>query len=251
MTITSTPVGEVPSLGRLESGHLAAAENERVVDLVRSLGPGDWPKPTDCPAWDVRDLTSHVLGMMELASSIHQFIHQLRAGKKAAGDRPDIDGMTEVQVRERAHLDPNQLIERLAIMAPRAARARQRLPGPLRRMPMKVDVAGVMETWRLGYLFDVVLTRDTWMHRVDLARATGRALVLTPEHDGRLMADVVAEWARRHGRPFTLTLEGPAGGLFTDNGGGGEEITLDAVEFCRTLSGRVAGVGLLTQVVPF
>lgn len=102
----------------------------------------------------------------------------------------------------------------------------------------------------MGYLLDVILTRDTWMHRVDIARATGRPLELTPEHDGRIVADVVAEWARRHGRPFTLHVEGPAGGTFT-NGVDGEEITIDAIEFCRILSRRATGAGLLTQEVPF
>jgi hypothetical protein len=135
-------------------------------------------------------------------------------------------------------------------MAPKAANGRAKVPAPMRRLPMKVEVAGVMETWKLGYLLDAIYTRDTWMHRVDIARATGAELVLTPEHDGRIVADVVAEWARRHGRPFTLNLEGPAGGSFT-TGAGGEQITIDAVEFCRMLSGRATGGGLLTQEVPF
>jgi hypothetical protein len=34
-------------------------------------------------------------------------------------------------------------------------------------------------------------------------------------------------------------------------GTGGEVITLDAVEFCRILSGRASGAGLLAQEVPF
>ena len=88
------------------------------------------------------------------------------------------------------------------------------------------------------------------MHRVDISRVTGRSLVLTPEHDGRIVADVVAEWARRHGCSFRLELTGPAGGTFI-KGDGGEAITLDAVEFCRILSGRAVGAGLLTQEVPF
>ncbi len=88
------------------------------------------------------------------------------------------------------------------------------------------------------------------MHRVDTARATGREMALTPEHDGRIIADVVAEWARRHGEPFHLVLTGPAGGEYVV-GEDGERLTIDAVEFCRTLSGRAAGTGLLTQEVPF
>ncbi len=195
-------------------------------------------------------MAAHVLGGMEAFASVRQFAHQMRAGKKAAGDGPFIDGMTAVQVREREALSTDQLVERLALVAPQAARARGRVPAPLRRMPIKQEVAGRVETWRMGYLIDVILTRDTWMHRVDIARATRRDLVLTAEHDGRIVADVVAEWARRHGRPFTLHLEGPAGGTFS-NAGDGEAITCDAVEFCRTLSGRATGVGLLTQEVPF
>jgi hypothetical protein len=117
-------------------------------------------------------------------------------------------------------------------------------------MPMKEEVGGKQETWRMGYLLDVILTRDPWMHRVDIARATGREIELTPEHDRRIIADVIAEWARRHGTPFTLTLTGPAGGEYVA-GENGEHITIDAVEFCRTLSGRATGIGLLTQEVPF
>ena len=122
--------------------------------------------------------------------------------------------MTAVQVRERADLTPDELLERLERPAPAPARARRRMPAPIRRDPHErrraVQRGG--ETWRLGYLLDVIYTRDAWMHRVDIARATGHEMVLTPEHDGRIVADVVAEWARRHGQPFTLTLDGPAGG---------------------------------------
>jgi hypothetical protein len=83
-------------------------------------------------------------------------------------------------------------------------------------MPMKEEVDGQTETWKLGYLLETILTRDPWMHRVDIARATGRDLVLTPDHDGRIVADVVAEWARRHGQPFTLELTGPIGATYVN-----------------------------------
>ncbi|WP_067136111.1 maleylpyruvate isomerase family mycothiol-dependent enzyme [Microtetraspora malaysiensis] len=251
MPDSATTIESVSLLDRPQAASLAAAENERFVDLVRSLDADDWTRPTDCPAWDVRAMVAHVLGAMESIVSPRELVHQIRAGGRAAGGRPLIDGMTEVQVAERAHLSTSLLVERLVATAPRAARARRRLPAPLRRLPFKSDVAGVTETWALGFLYDVIYTRDTWMHRVDIARATGRPSVLTPDHDGRIVADVVAEWARRHGRPFRLHLHGPAGGAFIGGDGDGEEITLDAVEFCRILSGRGEGTGLLTQPVPF
>jgi uncharacterized protein (TIGR03083 family) len=250
MSIVAIPLEQVPALGRAEAAMLAATENERFVRLMSTLDADDWTKPTDCPAWDVRALSSHVLGAMESNVSFLEFFHQFREGRKVKGDRPDIDGMTEVQVRERSHLSPADLLAGLVDMGPRAARARKRAPAAVRRMPMKVEVDKLMEKWSLGYLFDTIYTRDTWMHRVDVTRATGHPLELTAAHDGRIVADVVAEWARRHGQPFTLTLLGPAGGTFT-HGDAGEAITIDAVEFCRTLSGRATGPGLLTQLVPF
>jgi uncharacterized cupin superfamily protein len=111
-------------------------------------------------------------------------------------------------------------------------------------------VSGVDERWTFGYLIDTILTRDTWMHRVDTAQATGREMTLSADHDGVLIADAAAEWAGRHGQPVRLCLTGPAGGIW-EWGQGGPRIEFDAVEFCRILSGRAAGDGLMSQEVPF
>ena len=93
------------------------------------------------------------------------------------------------------------------------------------------------------------------MHRLDLARATGRPPVLTADHDGVIVADVVAEWARRHGQPYQLRLTGAVGGSWS-SGTGGEEIVMGAADFCRILAGRPGAEGgqpwgLLATKVPF
>ena len=248
MQITS--VEEVPAIERPESIRLAETESARMGAALRRLDDDAWSAPTDCTLWDVRDMAGHVLGMVETFSSLGNFARDMRAGGKAAGDGPFIDGLTAVQVRDRADLTRDELIERLESGGPKQAawRGNRRL---MRRIPMKQDLSdGSVETWRAGYLFDIILTRDTWMHRVDIARATGTSMELTPDHDGRIVADVVAEWARRHGKPFTLHLTGPAGGAWA-SGTGGEDIELDAIEFCRILADRAEGPGLLTQSVPF
>jgi hypothetical protein len=62
---------------------------------------------------------------------------------------------------------------------------------------------------------------------------------------------VAVEWARRHGAPVELHLTGPAGGRLSV-GSAGDEITLDAVEFCRVVSGRRPHPHpFLAQEVPF
>ncbi|MFF0815707.1 maleylpyruvate isomerase family mycothiol-dependent enzyme [Rhodococcus sp. NPDC003318] len=252
MTDITDPVTDIPRLDRAGYARLAATEYARMLDTLRGLTPGDWPRPTDCAAWDVRALAGHVLGGTELVCTLREFVHQLRAGSAAARGRPTVDGMTEVQVRERAPLGTDELIDRFGLAGPRAARVRARLPRPFRWIPMTARVGDVDEKWRLGYLFDIILTRDTWMHRVDLCRATDTPMTLTGDHDGRIVADVVREWAGRHGRPFAVELTGPAGGVFASPTACSESISMDAVEFCRVLSGRGrAGTGLLARPVPF
>lgn len=252
VTTAMTPIRlhDIIPIGRAEVEALASTETDRLVSLLRSLDPDEWTRPTDCPAWDVRAMAGHVLGMTETFTSYRSMIRMLRAGSKAAGEGPFIDGLTSVQVEANAPLSTAVVVDRLAAAGARQARwrATRRL---LRPMPMKEQRRdGTPETWRMAFLLDIVLTRDTWMHRVDISRAAGRPMALTAAHDGRIVADAAAEWARRHGRPCTLTLTGPAGGTFI-HGDGGEEHTLDAVEFCRILSGRAEGIGLLSEDVPF
>ena len=247
-TITR-PSSRTAGLDRATAMQLAATEYGRFAALLRSLGPGDWTRPTDCPDWDVRAMVGHVLGMAQMVAAVHSLVAQNAAAARAGGG---IDALTSVQVRKAAQLSADELVDRFAAVGPRAVRGRRRLSRALGRLPLPEAqvVGGQRERWTCGFLFDAVLTRDTWMHRTDISRAVGRELELTREHDGLLVADVVAEWAQRHGRPYRLRLTGPAGGEWAA-GERGEELELDAVDFCRLLSGRGKGAGLLGQQVPF
>lgn len=250
--MTTTPVEMIPPMTRAEAEKTARTEYARVADQLRSLAGDDWSRPTDCPLWDVRAMAGHSTGMLLTFTGYRTLLGEMSAAARTAKQSggPMIDALTAKQVADNADLSTSELIAKVDEFGPRAARWRATRPTLFRRMPMKEEVGGKQETWRMGYLLDVILTRDPWMHRADIAKATGRDMRLTPEHDGRIVADVVAEWARRHGAPFTLTLTGPAGGTYL-SGEKGEHITIDAVEFCRTLSGRSTGRGLLSQEVPF
>ena len=249
-TLTMTDVASIPKLGHDEAMLLAETEFTRMLDLLRQLSPEDWLAQTVCEPWDVRAMVAHVLGMTEAQASFGQFIHDYRAASQRTGGKM-IDAMTSTQVHERSELTSAQLVERLARAAPAAVRARRRTPAPMRwAVRMKQDPPFDAERWQYGFLVDTIFTRDTWMHRLDIARATSREMVLTPEHDGRLVADLVSEWARRHAQPFSLGLSGPAGGQWR-SGTGGEHIELDTLAFARTLAGRAPGDGLLATLVPF
>lgn len=250
---TITDIAAQAPLSHAEAMQLQEVEYDRTLDLLRSLDPDDWATQTDCPDWDVRQMYLHVLGATEAGASMRENMHQMLAAKKhqRANGGPLEAGLSHVQVHERLDLDPDQLVERLTEVAPKAVRKRGSTPSLMRKISMKID-GPVVEKWTLGYLIDTIYLRDLWMHRVDTCRATGRELVLTAEHDGRIVDDVVAEWARRHGQPFELVLTGPAGGTFASGAGEtAQSLELDAVEFCRILAGRGEATGLMTTIVPF
>ena len=254
-TVTTEPKTQPrkAALDRDVAMRLAATEYDRFVAQLRRLTPEQWSAQTVCPDWDVHAVACHVLGMAEFVASMPEQMRQLRNAKKAGG--LFIDALTQLQVDKHRHRSPDDVLTRLAETTPKAARGRRRVPGLMRRMTMKdqpVNETGSMtEPWTMGYLIDVILTRDTWMHRSDIALAVGRDMELTADHDGVIVADVAAEWASRHGQPCSLTLTGPAGGSWTWGASGGPSYELDAVEFCRILSGRGVGEGLVATRVPF
>lgn len=253
--MTTTEVTTIVPLTHREAMRLQADELGYTLASLRSLDNMAWSAATDCPAWNVRAMYQHVLGACESGASMRENIHQLRqarAYRKRQGG-PLEAALSAVQVRERIDLSPIQIVERLAAIAPKTVRGRNRTPA-LVRNHAKLAVDGpVYETWKFGYLIDTIYLRDLWMHRVDISHALSRPLELSTDHDGRIVDDVVAEWARRHGQRFVLELAGPAGGTYSHEPDlpGVEHISLDAVEFCRTLAGRAPATGLLSTVVPF
>jgi uncharacterized protein (TIGR03083 family) len=235
---------------RPEARVLAEEEFTRFARLVASLSEQDWASPTDCTGGDVRAMALHVLGSAEAQASPREFLHQLRRGlpvNREIDSHHWVDGLNELQIRERSALSNEELVAALAAVGPKAVAGRWRTPPPLRYLPLPF---GPPIGWApLKYLLDVGFTRDVWAHRIDICAALGRPMEATADHDGRLAADIVAEWADVHRQPFELVLEGPAGGTFR-RGAGGDRVGIDAFDFVRTLSGRLPGTGVLRHPLP-
>jgi uncharacterized protein (TIGR03083 family) len=253
---TQQRTGTTPRTSDLDRGvamRLAATEYDRVVALLATLTREQWSAPTDCPAWDVRAMAGHMLGMAQMAATLRETVRQqVGSQRRAKRDGASLlDALTALQVEKNADLTPNEVLDEMRRVGPKAARARRRSPGFVRArtMPGLQEVGDHQEAWTFGYLLDVILTRDPFLHRVDITRATGTPMHADPAHEGIIVDDVVQEWAGRHGAPYQLVLTGPAGGRW--NRGDAERLELDAFEFCRMLSGRSSATGLLAEQVPF
>ncbi|HEY0938332.1 MAG TPA: maleylpyruvate isomerase family mycothiol-dependent enzyme [Trebonia sp.] len=250
MTLAATTVPDIPPIQHEEAMDLAAAEYERFGALLGSLASGEWDTPTVCGRWDVRAVAAHVLGAAEACASVGENVHQVRIGRRVQrqlGLGHIVHGINEVQVRERAGLDPARLTDRWNRAVPRALRGRRRFPPFLR--PVRIGFEAPLGKRPLGYLTDIVYTRDVWMHRIDISRATGRQPVLSAAHDGRLITDMVADWASTHHEAFALHLTGPANGSYI-NGSDGTALDIDATEWAWTVSGRTRGSGILANPLP-
>ncbi|MGA8987650.1 maleylpyruvate isomerase family mycothiol-dependent enzyme [Aeromicrobium sp.] len=244
-------------IARPQAMRLARTEYDRMAAQLAHLEPDDWKRPTACPAWDVRQMACHMIGMAAMASNPREASRQqsiASADAERHGVSP-LDALTALQVRERDNFSPRQIVDAARRIGHKAARGRHLTPLSIRRrtFPVNQIVNGQEEAWTIGYLIDVVLTRDPWMHRIDIARATGREPEVTSDHDGAIVGDVVHEWAERHGRSYRLELSGPAGGHFCSSSQytGDSMIWMDAIEFCCKLAGRGTGTGLMATQVPF
>ncbi len=210
---TAIQVGTIPRIHHDEAMAITAEENRRLSELLVDIKPDQWSLPTDCTRWDVRAIVVHLIASAEAQASAIEFVHQAVVGSrltKQIGGIYPVDGLNEAGLRARSHLTLAELPQLWSSTAAKALHARRRMPRPIRALPL-LRLAPNM--WKpLGYLYDIGFTRDVWMHRVDLSRAIGRTFDATAEHDGRIVADIIAEWAATHNDPFTLNLTGPAGG---------------------------------------
>jgi uncharacterized protein (TIGR03083 family) len=252
--MTNGTVCDVATIARIdhtEAMAIATVENANFGAQLRSLDDTDWSRPTDCTLWDVRALAAHVVGSAASQASPREFFRQKRQGKPIVaeiGAQYWWDGMNQLQVREREQLTPAELIAEWDVISVKAVKSRAGLPRPIAALPL-LALPEPVGRQSLRYLFDVGFTRDVWAHRIDIAQATGKDLDLDAAHDGRLLADLIAEWAGTHGQPFVLELSGPAGGTF-ESGTGGERVEMDAIQFVRILAERAEGPGILQHHLP-
>ena len=229
----------VPYVTADEAFTLLRTELERFLALIETLDPADWARPTACTLWTARDMLAHQAGGYASGTSYTELFHQYLK-KPKPGQLPE-DAINEIQLAERAGKSPAELITELRRVGPIAIHkwAYQFRLFKLLRVPH--PVVGRLS---MRHLMWVIHSRDTWMHRLDLCRATGRTFEQTIGHDDRIVALVMLDVAKilskkLHGRAVLFELSGLAGGLWKIGTGPAEAtIQIDALDFNIYASGR-------------
>jgi uncharacterized protein (TIGR03083 family) len=241
-TVTAVRAAALPKTGRHAAALLATAQHNAMLKLLHGVDERLWDGPTDCARWTVRHIVAHLVGSLADGAYLRSVMRHVVAGRRKHRDLCPLDAMNEAQIDDRRDWPVARLIGDFERLAPKAVRARRRMPSLFRRLrlPSSMVVSGTT----LGDLLDVIYIRDMWMHRVDIARATDRP-VPADESDAEVVAQVIRDLGRRWTGPSTrLTLTSPgltgAASWLLGEGKVVAIVTTDAVEFCRLLSGRPA-----------
>jgi uncharacterized protein (TIGR03083 family) len=242
-------IGQTPSIpdaisipyvkSSVEAEALLSTALERFVALVETLGTDDWGKPTACAAWTVRDILAHQAGGYASGIGYREMIRQYGTPPRK-GQLPE-DAINALQLRERAGHSTDQMIGELRRVGPIAIRKWASQFRMIKPLALPHPVGGLLT---VRHLMWVIHSRDTWMHRVDICRATGRPIEQTREHDGRIVALIVRDVAARlrkqlDGRAVALELSGRAGGVWKLGvGDPAATLSMDALDFSIFASGR-------------
>jgi uncharacterized protein (TIGR03083 family) len=217
-----------------------AAEVAAFQRLVESLDADDWSRPTASAGWSTRDVVAHVAAQCEELARFDRFLRRLRGSRKRYPDRIMLDAHNQFQIDELAGRPTAALTAHLARFGPAAVRAVRRMPGLMRRLPSSVFFPEPpLPDRRMSYLFDVLTSRDVWMHRLDIARATQRPFTVD-DHDADVVLPVIRDLGRGwRGPAVAVELTGDVTGVWTlGTGAPAEPVRVDWLGFMLHLSGR-------------
>ncbi|MGW5193723.1 maleylpyruvate isomerase family mycothiol-dependent enzyme [Kribbella sp. NPDC004138] len=210
-------------------------------ELLASIEGDEWQRRTVCDEWDVADIAGHLIGQAEDVNKSFSFPRRYRKAKRVYPDVLRIDAHMMVQADEHRGTPPAGLRTEFDQVWAKATRKISKNPELIRRVSMTIDGFHVVK-FSLGYIQDILLARDLWMHRDDVCQALGRPFDAGP-YAGELVAQVMYDlmdgpwWEDRPAVEVELT--GQGGGTYRL--GRGEPVgraTVDAVGYMRTVSGR-------------
>ncbi|SCF63337.1 maleylpyruvate isomerase family mycothiol-dependent enzyme [Streptomyces sp. Ncost-T10-10d] len=140
---------------------------ESIAELVKPLAEGEWNRRTPCPAWSVRDIVSHVIGMECEQLGDPRPIHTLP--RDLYHVQNDFARYMEMQVDVRRHHTAPEMtseLEYTIIRRARQLRNETRDPETMVRAPL-----GAEQTLELALRMRAF---DVWVHEQDLRATLGQ-----------------------------------------------------------------------------
>lgn len=236
---TVLDAAHVPYVTADEAYTLLSTALDRFLALIETLAPDNWMQTTACTEWNVHDMVAHQVGGYASGTGYREMLRQYSIIPKN-GQLPE-DAINQRQLQKWGSKSPADLIAELRQIGPIAARKWAYEFRLIKPIFMFHAVGGRLS---VRHLMWVIHSRDTWMHRLDICRATDIAFQQTPEHDGRIVALVMRDVAtclrgKLGGKAVIFDLAGIAGGVWkVGSGEATATIQMDALDFNILASGR-------------
>jgi hypothetical protein len=214
MVETVQLASSIPPVTPAEAVALEREELTRFIESAAELPPDAWSFPVGSSKRDIHGLVAHVAGGYAAQARFAEFRRQAHP-QILRLYRMDGESISEtvarVQIGDRAHRSPADLLDELREVGPVAITHRELLFRPFRLVQRALGSARPLPAIPLAP-FQAV--RDLWYHRLDLTEAAGTGMNVDRDHDGRVLAIMarssVAEVTRALGeRAVDITVRAP------------------------------------------
>lgn len=160
--------------------HLLRRVDEKLIDLLRSLAPGEWDVQTIAPAWKVRDVAAHLrdtvlrkLSMVRDGCLVEAVEINSSEDLIALINRLNREGVTVYR-----RLSPRVLIELMQMACEQSARFHESLD-PMAPAAFAVSWAGEQQS--LNWFDTARELTERWHHQQQIRLATNRPGIMVPD----------------------------------------------------------------------
>jgi uncharacterized protein (TIGR03083 family) len=171
--------GEPCGLEPILCAHLLRAVDDKLIDLLRSLTPGEWSLPTVAPLWSVRDVAAHLLDTALRKLSMVRDSHFAEAVQITSPhdlltlvNRLNQEGVTVYR-----RLSPPVLFDLMKMVCEQSAIFHESLD-PFAQATFGVSWAG--EENSLNWFDSARELTERWHHQQQIRLATNRPGIMLP-----------------------------------------------------------------------
>ena len=164
----------------IQTLHLFPVLNKLLIELLRSLEPADWVRPTICPLWTVKDIAAHLLDTnMRTISGAQNHFGKSPENIDSYSDLVNyLNELNAVWIKAMDRVSPQQLIAMLETTSPQYCNI-MALRKPFETARYAVSWAGEeqSENW-----FDLAREyTEKWHHQQQIRDAVGKPGIMHRE----------------------------------------------------------------------
>ncbi|RVU00840.1 maleylpyruvate isomerase family mycothiol-dependent enzyme [Mucilaginibacter limnophilus] len=164
----------------IQTLHLFPVLDGMLIELLQSLSPEDWKKPTVAKMWTVKDVAAHLLDTnIRTISASHQYSGKPPKNINSYRDLANyLNHLNAVWVEAMDRVSPQQLIQMLEETGPQHYNYLASLD-PF--APAMYSVAWAGEEQSLNWFHIAREYTEKWHHQQQIRQAVGKAGIVTPE----------------------------------------------------------------------